>query len=240
MAVCVMAGGCAVGEFFVPRGGPSNEQIYAVYRQTQLKVSTSADVLAAFGHPDNELLSQSKSIIATAGEKSKGYKRWFNMVAFDEDALKAIRKYVFISDERPKQLFVEPWEGVYFDCKIVLPKEVLDEPYANESARRIAILKEVEKDLRKDTKEIGADNKEVETCGLAAAQGIDTLLVILNESPVQAERLSGPEGIEFEEASYGKGRLKMTIENDVVSVELRLGSFAKKLKVSLVREVKGE
>jgi hypothetical protein len=178
-------------------------------------------------------LSQSKSIIATAGAKNKGYMRWFKMVAFDENELKALRKYVFISDERPKQLFVEPWEGVYFDCKMVLPKEVLDEPYANENARRIAILKQVVTDLRKNTKEIGADNKEVETCGFVAAQGIETLLVVLNESAAQAARLSEPEGFEFEHTSYDKGRLRMIVENDAVSVDLRLGSFAKKSKVKV-------
>ena len=81
------------------------------------------------------------------------------MVAFDENELIAKRKYVFICDERPKQLFVEPWEGVDFDCKMVLPRKVLDEPYANENARRIAILKQVGADTRKDTGEVGADNE---------------------------------------------------------------------------------
>jgi len=90
-----------------PEGSPSNSQIYTMYRQTVLQQSTSADVLMLFGRPDYALLSQSKSIIALAGEKKKGYKTWFDMVAFDENELIARRKYVFISDERPRQLFVE-------------------------------------------------------------------------------------------------------------------------------------
>lgn len=233
LLACGLAAGCAVVDFFKPAGPPSYEQIYSVYRQTTIKKSTSADVLAAFGRPEYELLSQSKSIIATVGLKKKGYKAWFNMVAFDENELIAKRKYVFISDERPKQLFVEPWEGVYFDCEMVVPKEVLDEPYANENARRIAILKEVVTDLRKDTGEMGADNKEIETCGFAAAQGIDTVLVRLNESPAYAGRLSEPAGLEFEHTSYGTGRLRMTVEGDIVTVNLKLGSFAKKSKVKV-------
>jgi hypothetical protein len=55
------------------------------------------------------LISQSKSIIAAVGQSKKGYKTWFDMVAFDESELTARRKYVYIADERPKQLFVEPW-----------------------------------------------------------------------------------------------------------------------------------
>ena len=229
-----------VVEFFVPSWAPSNEQIYAVYNQTVLKKSTSADVIAAFGKHENELLSQSKSIIALAGQQKKGYKTWFNMVAFDENELIANRKYVFISDERPKQLFVEPWEGVYFDCHTVLPADVLNEPYANENARRIAILKQVIKDVRKDTVEIGADNKVVETSGMVIAQGLATVIVRIDESPALAARLSEQSGLEFEHASYNKGVLRMSIADDVVTVDMRLGSFAKKLKVSIEKPVRAD
>jgi hypothetical protein len=235
-----MIAGCSVVEFAKPEGAPSNEQIYAAYRQTTLKQSTSADVLALFGRPEYGLLSQSKSIIALAGQKKKGYKSWFNMAAFDENSLIANRKYVFIADERPKQLFVEPWEGVDFDCQMVLPKEVLDEPYANENARRIAILKQVGTDTRKDTKEVGADNEVIARCGMIVGQGIDALAAKLDGSPALAARLSEPEGLEFEEMSFAKGRLRMIVEDDVVTVKIRLGSFAKKWKVSLEKPVEAE
>jgi hypothetical protein len=175
-----------------------------------------------------------------AGQQKKGYKTWFNMVSFDENELIANRKYVFISDERPKQLFVEPWEGVYFDCQMVLPADVLNEPYANENARRIAILKQVIKDVRKDTLEIGADNKVVETSGMVIAQGLDTMRVMLDESPALAVRLSEPNGLEFVHTSYDKGLLRMSIADDVVTVDMRLGSFAKKLKISIEKPVRAD
>jgi len=216
-----------------PEGSPSNSQIYTMYRQTVLQQSTSADVLMLFGRPDYALLSQSKSIIALAGEKKKGYKTWFDMVAFDENELIARRKYVFISDERPRQLFVELWEGVYFDCKVVLPREVLDEPYANENARRIAILKQVGADVRKDTGEVGVDNKVLLVGGLMVGQAIDAVRVKLDGSPALAERLSDEKGLEFEHISYKKGLLRMDIEGDIAMVRLRLGSYAKKWKLSV-------
>jgi len=242
LLVCGLLAGCeSAGDFIglgKPEEPPSNQEIYDVYDKVFLKKSTSADVLTAFGNPEYALLSQTKNIIARTGSKKKGYKGWFNVVTFDEDELIAKRKYVLISDERPKQLFVEPWEGVYFDCQMVLPKEVLEEPYANENAKRIAILKQIVTDARKDTDEIGADNKDVEKYGFIVGQSMDIVFIKLNESPAYAARLSEPGGLEFEHLSYDKGRLYMTVKDDVVKVDLRLGSFAKKVKVSFEKPIR--
>ena len=161
LVICCLLVGCEPEDPFVfitPEGSPSNQQIYSQYRQTIVNLSTSAEVLSQFGTPDYALLSQSKSIAALAGTTKQGHKMWFNMVSFDENELIAKRKYYFISNERPKQLFVEPWEGVDFGCQMVLSKEILSEPYADENARRIAILKKIDADIRKDTSEVGLDN----------------------------------------------------------------------------------
>ena len=227
LVVCCLVAGCSVEPFVTPEGSPSNKEIYSLYQQTILKQSTSAGVLSAFGTPKYALLSQSKSIVALAGGKKQGKKMWFNMVSFDENELIAKRKYVFISDERPKQLFVEPWEGVHFGCQMVLSKELLDEPYANENARRVAILKQVAADTRKDTSEVGADNATLSLCGMMAGQGMGAVLTKLSGSPAIASRLSEPGGVEFEQISFDKCRLRMVIDNDVVTVRMRLGSFGK-------------
>jgi hypothetical protein len=241
LVMCCLAAGCEPGDipaFFAPEGPPSNGEINSRYRQTILKQSTSAGVLSVFGTPKYALLSQSKSIVALAGDKKQGKKIWFNMVSFDENELIAKRKYVFISDERPRQLFVEPWEGVDFSCQMVLSKEFLDEPYANENARRIAVLKQVEADTRKDTSEIGADNAMLSLCGMMAGQGMEAALTKLSGSPAIASRLNKPKGVEFEHVSFDKCRLRMVIDNDVVTVRMRLGSFGKDETVSF--EMLGE
>ena len=232
LAFCGMLTGCYVVDFAKPEGKPSNQWVYDIYRQIEIKRSNAADVLMLFGTPDFALLSQSKSAVVLAGQKKKGYKMWFDMVCFEENDLIANRKYVFISDEKPRQLFVEPWEGVYFDCQIVLPKKILDEPYANENARRIAILKQVGEDSRTDTADVGIDNKDIAVCGMLISQALDTAWVEFDESPALASRLSEPKGFEFQHPSYKTGRLFMNIDGDVVMLKLRLGSFAKKLKVS--------
>jgi hypothetical protein len=158
---------------------------------------------------------------------------WFQMVSFDENELIAKRKYYFISHERPKQLFVEPWEGVDFGCQMVLSKDILDQPYADENARRIAVLKKVDADIRKDTSEVGADNASLSLNGMMVGQGVESLLTKLNASPALAARLSEPNGLEFEHINYDKGKLRMVIDNDIVTVKMRLGSFGKDfLKVS--------
>ena len=58
--------------------------VFDRYHSTTLKSSTSSDVLAMIQDPENELLSQSESVIAAWGkEGEKDRTHWFNIVAFD-------------------------------------------------------------------------------------------------------------------------------------------------------------
>ena len=229
--VCGLCG-CVVRDtavFLTPEWPPYDDEVGRVYYQTKLKESTSADVLSQIHIPKQELLSQSKSVVASYGQKKKGYKRWFKMVAFDEDQLTAQRKYLFIEDERPKVLFVEPWEELAFDCEQVLTPEVLGKPYANENARRIEILRWMLKSFRKDVDEVSEDNKELEVCGALVNQAIETVLVKLDSVPAQAIRLNEKRGIKFEHINFDKGRIQMVIKDDIAIVKIRLGSHVKKL-----------
>jgi len=233
--VILLLCGCVVMdavEFLTPEGPPSYEQISESYYRTKLKTSSSADVLAMIHTPEYELLSQSKSVVASSGQKKKGYKTWLKMVAFDENKLTAQRKYLFIVDEKPKFLFVEPRAYLRFDCEMILESEVLDEPYANESARRIAILRQLLNNVRADIDELSSDNKMVDICGMLVNQALETVLVKLDSSPVLATQLSDQNGFEFEHTSFDKGKIRMVVDSDVVTVGLRLGSLAKNLKIS--------
>lgn len=240
LAACGALAGCSIVDFAKPEGKPSNQKVYDTYNQIAIKKSNAADVLTLFGRPDYAVLSQSKSIIALSGVKKQGYKMWFDMAAFEENELIVNRKYVFISDEKPKQLFVEPWEGVYFDCQLTLSKKILDEPYANENARRIAILKQVGENIRKDAAEVGVDNKDLSICGMVVGQALDIAKTRMDESPVMASRLTEPKGFEFQHPSYRTGRLFMSIDGDVVTLKLRLGSFAKKVYATFEKQPKAD
>ena len=224
--------GCSVLELVTPEGPPSDEQIAVPYNQTKLNTSGAADVLTVLGTGPGsglELLSQSKSVIASIGQKKKGYKTWFNMVAFDENELTAKRKYLFIVDEKPKILFVEPWAALNFDCRVVLPEQVLQQPYANDNARRIAILKQVLADFKMDMDQVKSDNNALVTSGMLVNQAIQTVLVTLDSSPVLAGRLSDSDGLKFEHTSFDKGRIRMLVDGDIVTVEIELGSVVKRL-----------
>ena len=109
--------------------------------------------------------------------------------------------------------------------------DILDAPYANENARRIAILKNVEADTRKDTGEVGADNAMLTVCGMMTGQAMGSLLTKLDISPAMASRFGEPNGLEFEHTSFDKGRLRMVIDNDIVTVRMQLGSFMKRGKL---------
>ena len=216
--------------FLTPEGKPSEKEAFQSYYLTELKTSTTADVLAMINLPKYETLSQSTSVIASAGEKKKGYKTWMKMVAFDENKLAAERKYLFMIDEKPKILFTEPWEGLRFDCQMVLGGDVLDKPYSNENAKRIAILKQVLENTRKDIDEVKGDNKTIDTCGILINQAISSVLVRLDASPTEAAKLSDPAGLDFKHTNLDRGKIGMTMADDIVTVKIRLGSFESKFK----------
>lgn len=216
--------GCSVVESLTPEGPPNNAEIAKSYYQTKLKMSTSSDVLTTIHKPKYELLSQSKSVIASVGQKKKGRKIWLNMVAFDENELTAMRKYLFVIDEKPKGLLmlIRPRRKLMFDSEMVLQADVLDKPYANENARRIAILKRVLENSRKDIKEVSPDNKMIVVCGMLINQSLEASLVKLNSSPVLASVLSEPAGVEFSHMSLDKGKIQMVVSDDIVSVKIMM------------------
>jgi hypothetical protein len=197
----------------------------ATYRRIKLKESTSADVLAAITRPKDELLSQSKSVVASQGLKKRGHKLWLNMVAFDENEPTAKRKYFFMVDEKAESLLIWPKRRLIFDIEMVLEAKVLDEPYANENARRIAILKQVIENTRRDVDEVAPDNKMIGICGGLINQTLTTVLQRLDESPVLASKLSSTKGFGFDHITIGKGTIVMSITDDIVNVKVRAGEF---------------
>jgi hypothetical protein len=226
---CLCSAGCEVVNVLTPEGKPPDEQICQGYDRIKLNTSSSADVLTVLYMPEYELLSQSKSVIASAGQKTKGRKLWCKMVAFDENSMTARRKYLLIVDDR-LNIMEEPKKFLRFDCEMILEPKILEEPYANENARRIAILRQVLENTRKDIDEVGPDNKTINTCGMLSNQALETVLVKLDSSPATASKLSDSAGLEFDHISYNKGKIRMAVEDNTVVIKLRLGSAANKFE----------
>ncbi len=230
LLTAALAGCSDTVELFTPEDAPAIAEIVRAYRMTELGETSSADVLAMMQLQPNELMSQSESVVAVYGEKKKNkdtVKRWFKMVTFDDDDFWAKRKYLFIVDERPKFLFVEPWEGLLFDCQMIIKSDVLDEPYADENARRIAILKRIKDNIRDDMLEVAKDNNRLNICGMMVRQNLEAVLALLDESPAMAARLDSADGLQYEHINMDEGRIRMTLDIDIAAIRIEAGSVAK-------------
>jgi hypothetical protein len=224
LCLCALCG-CSVPEeadFAAPR----DKTLSTTYRKTKLKESSSADVLAVITEPEQGLISQSKSVIAKQGINKKGYKLWFNMIAFDENELTAKRKSFFVVDEKTETVLIWPRRRLVFKTEMVLEPKVLNEPYANENARRIAILRQVAEDMRQDIAEVAPDNKKISICGLLINQTLGTVLQRLEESPSLASQLSDPNnGFKFNHMTLGDGKIVMDVNDDIATVKVKLDSY---------------
>jgi hypothetical protein len=221
---CCALCGCSVLEIFEEEQPPYDNELSAGYFKTVLEQSGSADVLSTIHMPGYETLSQSKSVVASVGQKDEGHKIWFKMAAFDENKLTAKRKYFFMIDEKGKALF-GPRRTLVFNSEIVLGRELLNKPYASESARQIAIMKQVRTDVRADVSELSADDKRLDVCGMLINQTLETILRRLDESPVLASKLSDGRGLDFDHITLGEGRAMMDVIGGVVKVNVDISSL---------------
>ena len=221
---CCALCGCSVLEIFEEEQPPYDNELSAGYFKTVLEQSGSADVLSTIHMPGYETLSQSKSVVASVGQKDEGHKIWFKMAAFDENKLTAKRKYFFLIDEKGKAFFGSK-RSLAFDCETVLDRELLNKPYASESARQIAIMKQVRTDVRADVSELASDNKTLDVCGMLINQTLETVFQKLDESPVLASKLSDADGLGFDHITLGKGSIGMGITDDIVKVKVKVSSL---------------
>ena len=218
------------------------EELSAPYDQAELRKSLTLDVLPKIqrledglgsGLAGTELLSHSESIVASLGQSKDSYETWFNMVTFHEYRQNVIRKYFFfVADDKPGTLQIGPSRALRFDCEMLLEKEALEELPTVEKARRIAILRHALNNLHKDINELGADvdapgqdSRMLDICSMLINQAFEMVLLEVQASPALAMKLSQPGGVDFDHMSFDKGKVKMLVENDVVTVKIRLGAL---------------
>jgi len=243
LQLLIIAGFCGcstvASPYFVSK---QNEPFYDpnlsdTYDKIVLTQSGALSVIPVIHRSDSELLSQSRSVVASSGQGKDGYKTWFNMVAFDEQKLTAKRKYFFLADEKVrrvpgKRFLGEPKQGLMFDSQMAPDAELLNKPYESDNSRQIAILKQVLRNLRRDIDELGegidelnSDNKNLAISGLLINQVFGIVFYTLDNSPAQASMLSEGNGVEFSQSSFGPGKIRMLEEKDTVTVKIRLGAF---------------
>ena len=216
-------------------------ELSAPYDRITLKKSLTLDALPKIRRSQSEptsrlagteVVSHSDRVVASLGQSQDESRTWFNMVTFHEYRLNVIRKYFFAVDDRAGSLRARSRRGLRFDCEMVLDKEVIGESHASENLRRIAILRYVLAQMRKDIRELGDDvdvpdqyNKKLDVCGMLINQTFEMVLVKLESSPVLAMRLSEAGGTEFDHINFNRGAVRMVVTDDTVVVKACFGTF---------------
>ncbi len=195
------------------------------YSHAVITQSSSPEVLSDMQNL-NHLISQSQSVIASVGQNKKDRRLGFTMVAFDEDKLKAKRKYFFITRES-KGLWLPRKPLLQFETEMEFEPEFMNEPYPNERAQKIAILRKVLDNFRGDIHQVRPDNKDLSMAGMMASRVLKQILQKLNDSPVLATKLSEYEGMDFDEENMGKGKIRLIVAGQMVKVEIKIGPITK-------------
>lgn len=244
--VCLLIAGCSVVESI---SGDDKKQLAfeqmlsQPYDETAIKTGLTLDVLPRIEqHRDRlgpefdgtELISRGDNVVVLLGQSKDGYQTWFNMLTFHEYVLNVVRKYFFLVDDRAGRFGLGSRKGLRFDCEMVLPEEILKENYPNENAKRITILRLALGNLREDIGEIdieeeqesGQNSRKLDVCGMLMNQAFEMVQLKLDSSPSLAGQLDKPEGVEFDHISFGTGRVRMFILEDVARIKILLGTFA--------------
>lgn len=219
LACCLLTTGCQ--ETAKPDG-----QVFDRFYVTSLKLSKSADILPIIA-ADTELTSQSESIIASWDQQKDNAVLWFNMVAFDEEQLTAVRKYAFLVDEKEPEFLSAPTQRIRFDASIVLSEDILTEPFANDNEKKIAVIGQIQKSFSGDTAKLTTDSSSFTSASMMTKQIFNHILYKLDKSPALAAELSDLSGMEFDHMTLGTGRVRLVVEDDIASFKVKIGTIAK-------------
>ena len=204
------------------------EDVFERYYLTTLNISNSSDVISAI-HDDEgaELVSQSEGVVVSWGEKKNTSVIWFNAIAFNEDDMTATRKYGFVVDEKAKSYYVRSVLNMRFDAELIMDPAVLDAPYVNTNARRIAVMREVQKKFDLDTIQVVGDSQVLDSSSAMIKQVFKRVLYQLGHSPALAARMNKLSGMKFDHMNFGAGRIRLLIEGNVVKLKFKVGSYVR-------------
>jgi len=110
-----------------------------------------------------------------------------------------------------------------FDAELVLDLKILEEPYADRNALRIAILREILTRFSEDAGELTFDSRTLMSASMMVKQVLNIVLTKLEQSPALAIHLPKMGGLDFDHMNFGPGRIRMLIEDDIVKVKVKVG-----------------
>jgi hypothetical protein len=204
-------------------GAIDRDGVFGRYDKTILKQSTSADVLSYIQDTKTEHLSQSESVLASWGNDWDSRTHWFNMVAFDEEQLTAIRKYVFTQEDY-RGPNTKPRSKLRLDVAAVIDSQTLNAAYPTQYQKSVEIFKKLRTSFLDDSKAVDFESQKLQSSSMMTSQTFNILLTMLTQSPALAEDLAKPEGLEFNHMIHGTSRARMLIEGDIVKLKIKAGA----------------
>lgn len=202
----------------------SYQPVFDRFYSTTLKLSTSSDVLAMIQNPESEMLSQSESVVAAWGVKERNNRtHWFNMVAFDEEQMNAVRKYGFILEEVHWGWNRQPAPALRLDAQYVMDADTLEAPYAGNNEKMIEVMKAAMDLFSADAQEVVLDSQSFRNSTIMVKQAFNSALIKLGHSPAYAAKLPLMEGMMFDHPTLGQSHIRMIIEDDIVKIKIKSG-----------------
>lgn len=243
VVISMTLSGCGIKQF-IPPGRLPYEQLTTTYRNTNLKQSTTLDVLRTIQsqqetlnpkYVGTELVNQSDTLVASSGQSKNKAKSWFTLFAFDEQAMTAKRKYFFCLDEEttvtpttPQKVLFPPRKSLVFNSQIVLT-DMPTQNYPSEQARDIALLKYIADNLSNDVRYFDAASHRSENgnhilavSGMFMNSVFQQALLQLDQSPSLAFDL-GRNGLVFDHSTLNKGRVQMILQGDILVSRVEIG-----------------
>jgi hypothetical protein len=219
--------GCGIEEPIervTPEPKPYNKQLPAAYKKINLKQSTSADVLAVIKQYKPEIITQSKSVVVSWGEKKETSQFWLTMAGFNEEDFTVTRKYFMMVDEKAWHLGSKG-QKMRFDSEMIMDESTLTEPYPGENEKRIAIFKKAVENTRDDFAQVRQDSRVLNEGAMMMNQTMERIMYVLKESPALAAKLDDLNGLQFDHPTLGKSRVGMTLNDNVVKIKIRIADF---------------
>lgn len=246
MAMVMAAQGCSTFQRYIHPGQFSYPQLSSLYRQTALNRTGSLEVIraaqAAPGEEDAldlrecQWVAESGHVVAAFGQSSDTYTHWFSLFAFDPYDLTATRKYFFLFNEKAAaspfdgHRFLKPRRVLVFEAELIMT-DSLPQPARRETERKVAVLKEATRQLRKDVEVMTTGQEgavrhyhELASNGMFSNQVLEAAARRLEQFPILADKLTSQEGVEFQPVGLDKGTIWMGIdEQDTVYLTIEVG-----------------
>ena len=197
-------------------GCQSEDHLIVGKQMTQIEVSQTdtAEVLELL--PEKGLLSTAEAVSVY---NKAGWSRELGIVQFNaNDSLVKRKVYVQVRSE----LLAPPFsrEKLYIYVQTILPGDLLNEPYENESRKNIEIIRRCRELIIDDSRPYEEDVKTVSMIGMARS-ALNEALLQLADRPREAVQLSDPKGFPFTHTIYGKAWVKLeTQEEDIYTLKL--------------------